>query len=151
MYGHLINIIAFLIAFASLSAGAEDLKCSYEQRFKGGGSKGAEAGLTIEKGKIIRLQIISSISSGKPGGGYVCGIDTSEQEQKITWSNKDKQTILEVESDHSKNKSVIELEQLGDTYKVNLQGASPSACGFGAEWPQAVIIEKGNEKCRVNY
>ncbi len=151
MYAHLIYIIAFLTAFASLSAGAEGLKCSYEQRFKAGGSKGAEAGLTIEKGQIVGLRIYSFVSSGKEGGGHVCGIDTSEQGQKITWSVRNKKTILEVEGDLPKNKSVVEIEQIGGTYKISIQGASPSACGFGAEWPQAVTIEKGKEKCRINY
>lgn len=130
-------------------AGAENLKCMYEQRFKGGGSKGAEARLTIEKGKIIGLTIYSSVSSGKEGGGYVCGIDTSEQDQKITWSIKDKKTILDVEDDLPGNKSVIEIEQIGNSYKINLEKASLSACGFGADWPRAVVIERGNEKCRV--
>jgi hypothetical protein len=145
-------IVPSLFGLSSFPVGAEELQCKYEQRFKDGGSKGADAKLEIIAGKIEKLVVYSFVSSGQEGGGYVCGIDTSEKDIKLGWSTNDKKTILEVSYDDSSlAKSVIEIEPIRNTYKINLERASHEACGFGAEWPQYIVIEKGNKKCRVAY
>jgi len=145
-------IVASLLGLSAFPVAAEDLQCKYEQRFKDGGSKGADVKLTIVNGKIEKLVVYSFVASGKEGGGYVCGIDTSENDLKLEWSTTNKKTILEVAYDDSSlAKSVIEIEPIGNTYKINLERASHEACGFGAEWPLYVVIEKGNQKCRVTY
>lgn len=144
-------IVASLFGLSSFPVGAEELQCKYEQRFKGGGSKGANAKLEIIAGKIKKLVVYSFISSGQEGGGYICGIDTSEKHLKLGWSTNNKKTILEVSRDDSSlAKSVIEIEPIKNAYKINLEEASREACGFGAEWPEYIVIEKGNKKCRVS-
>ena len=118
-------------------------QCQYEKRFKDGGSIGAKVELEIVQEKINKLVVYSLISSGEEGGGYLCGIDTSDKGQTVEWSEVGKNTILSVDQ------SIIEIEHFGQTYKIKLENASREACGFGAEWPEYVIIEPGNSKCRI--
>ena len=146
-------IIITILVLASFPVVAEELQCKFTQKFKGGGSKGADVQLSVVNGKIEKLVVYSYISSGKEGGGYVCGIDTSEQDQKIKWTTTDKKAILEVEYDLPTpiEKNILEIEKVGNTYKINLERASRSGCGFGAEWPQEIALEKGKNECRVVY
>jgi len=129
--------VATLLGLFCFPVVAEELKCKYEERFKEGGSKGVDVRIGIVSGKIDTIVLYSFISSGKEGGGYVCGIDTSEKDQNIRWSATDKKTILEVEYDLPIEKSVLEIEKIGNSYKMNLENMSRSGCGFGADWGQS--------------
>lgn len=121
----------------------KEYQCKYEERFEDGGSIGAKVELGIAQGKILNLAVYSFIASGEEGGGYLCGIDTSENGQSIKWSTLNNKTILII------SESTIEIEQVGRGYKINLEGASREGCGFGAEWPEYVVIEPGNAVCQV--
>ena len=136
-------IVAFLFGFSTSLALAKEYQCKYEKRFKDGGSTGAKVQLGIAQGKINKLAVYSFIASGEEGGGYLCGIDTSDKEQPVKWSTLNQKTILNI------SESIIEIEPIGRAYKINLENASREGCGFGAEWPEYVVIEPGNSKCRI--
>jgi hypothetical protein len=130
-------------ASSSSLALTKEYKCNYEKRFKDGESIGAKVELGIAQGKINKLVVYSSIASGEEGGGYLCGIDTSDKEQTVKWSTLNNKTILNI------SESIIEIEPIGRGYKINLEDASREGCGFGAEWPEYVVIEPGNSKCQI--
>lgn len=136
-------IVVFLFGFSTSLALAKEYQCKYEKRFKDGGSIGAKIQLGVASGKINKLVVYSFIASGEEGGGYLCGIDTSDKEQPVKWSIFNKKTILNI------SESIIEIEPIGRGYKINLENASREGCGFGAEWPEYVVIEPGNSKCRI--
>lgn len=136
-------IVVFLFGFYSSAVLAKEYHCKYEKRFKEGGSKGAEAKLEVTNGKLTKLIVSSFNASGKEGGGYSCAIDTSGKGQVVKWSTRSQKTTLEVD------KSVIEIEAVGVAYKINLEDAARDSCGFGAEWPEYVVLTPGNPKCLV--
>lgn len=121
----------------------KEYQCKYEKRFEDGGSVGAKVELGIAQGKIKKLVVYSFISSGEEGGGYLCGIDTSDKGQIVKWSTLNKKTILNT------SESIIEIEPISTGYKINLEGASREGCGFGAEWPEYVVIQLGDPTCQV--
>ena len=124
-------------------ASATEYKCEYEKRFEDGGSKGTQVKLGIAQGKINKLAVSSFITSGEEGGAYMCNINTSDKEQTVKWSTLNKNSVLNI------SESVIEIEPMGRAYKIHLGGASRENCGFGAEWPEYVVIEPGNPTCQI--
>lgn len=136
-------LAVFLLGFFPSLALAKEFQCKYENRFKDGGSTGAKVQLRVTNGTINKLVVYSFISSGEEGGGYLCGIDTSDKEQIVKWSTLNKKTTLNI------SESVIQIEPIGSGYKINLEGASREGCGFGAEWPEYVVIHSGDSTCQV--
>ena len=136
-------IVVFLFGFSTSLALAKEYQCKAEKRFKEGGSTGAKIELGVTRGEINKLIIDTFIASGEEGGGYMCSIDTSDKEQAVKWSILNNKTILNI------SESIIQIERIGKMYKISLDGASREGCGFGAEWPEYVVIEPGNSKCRI--
>lgn len=136
-------VFVLLPILCSSPVWAKDYQCTFEQRFKGGGSKGAKIELGVVDGKINKLVVYSLVSSGNAAGGYMCGIDTTSKQQVVKWSVRDKKTVLKVDD------STIVIEQVNSAYRINLEDASREACGFGAEWPEYLVIRPGNPTCWV--
>jgi|SRR5476649_583362 len=143
----LLSLLLFTVADASI---AENLECTYEKRFKDSGSKGADLKIKIDDKRITQLSVSSSFASGEEAGGYVCEIDTSEQNRTVQWKVDSKKTLLQITFDGARP-SNIEIEPTAKGYRVNLEGASLDACGFGAAWPKSIEASRGSKKCQVIY
>jgi len=143
-------LAAHLLVALSFAASAEDLSCEYK---KAGGVSGAEAHLTIVNGEVRNLDISSFVSGGNRGLASVCGIDASDENLRVQWAQQGAKTILKVEprdADSGNSKSTIEIVPAGNTYEVNLEGASQEYyCNFGADWPKYIVITRGSKTCRV--
>jgi hypothetical protein len=147
-------VIVFFLAFESFSAvAAEKFECSFEEQFKDDSSRGADVLLALENSKIVSLDVYSSFASGEEGGGYLCAVETSvaDPDREIKWVIDGPKTTLELQDNFLKKKSFIEIQKNGDTYTIDLGRAPREACGFGADWPSKIVVEKGNKKCLVTF
>jgi hypothetical protein len=145
-----ILLLSLSLVLSAYAAGAEDLECKYEQRFKDSGSKQADLKIQSNENGISRLAVSSSYASGKAGGGYVCEIDTAEKNQIVKWDREHKKILLRV-TFAGASPSNVEIEPTAKGYRINLKGASLDACGFGAEWPRSIEVSRKSKKCKVTF
>jgi hypothetical protein len=143
-------LLALSLVLSAYAARAEDLECKYEQRFKGSGSKQADLKIQSNENGVTRLAVSSSYASGEEGGGYVCEIDTAEQDQIVQWDREHKKILLRVTFAGARP-SNVEIEPTTNGYRINLVGASLDACGFGAEWPRSIEVSRKSKKCEVAF
>ena len=145
----LIGIVA-AGSFAT-ACGAETLVCKYKQTFKDGGSRDAGLELTVEGGELTGIDYFNAIASGKEGGGYVCAIDAKASDGKSVWTRKKDLTVVELTESAEIRKSTFEIRKSPKGYIVSFVDMSSHYCGFGAEFPVSVRIEKGRKSCRMKF
>lgn len=138
-----------LFALATSTLGAEDLACSTKIVLRGGASKGADVKLKVEGGRITFLSANSFISTGKEGGGYSCSINTAARESKVKWSGSKDQTSVRLTDVSSGEESVLNIDRIARGYKITFDQVWSGYCGFGAEFPQSVILMKGRRACAI--
>jgi hypothetical protein len=143
-------LLSLSLVLSAYTARAEDLECKYEQRFKGGGSKQADLKIQSNERGITRLAVSSSYASGKEAGGYLCEIDTAGQDQIVKWDREHKKILLRVTYGGTRP-SNVEIEPTANGYRINLEGASLDACGFGAAWPRSIEVSGRSKKCKVAF
>jgi len=143
----LIGIIA--AGSYTTACGAETLVCKYKQTFKDGGSRDAGLELTVEGGEITGIDYHNAIASGKEGGGYVCAFDAKASDGKSVWTRKKDLTVVDLTESAGIRKSTFEIHKSPKGYTVSFVDMSSHYCGFGAEFPVSVRIEKGKKSCRV--
>ena len=143
-------LVGIIMAWSFTAAcGAETLVCKYKEKFKDGGSRSAGLELTVEGGEITGIDYHNAIASGKEGGGYVCAFDARASDGKSVWTRKKDLTVVELTESAGIRKSTFEIRKSPKGYTVSFVDMSSHYCGFGAEFPVSVRIEKGKKSCRV--
>lgn len=127
---------------------AEQLSCQLAKRYKDGGSVSYSANITLGAGKITALYVNSTIASGAEGGGYLCAFNTSKLNKTAKWSEQGALTTLMVNDDGEE--SVVSIRKVGGAYVIDPSGINRYYCGFGAEWPDEIIVTSGSKKCKVS-
>ena len=128
--------------------GAETLTCSYKEKFKDGGWRDAAVTLTVEGGEVTAISYHNGIASGKEGGGYICAFDASGSDGKSTWTRKGQRTSVELKGDKT---STFEIRRAKKGFTIRFLEMSLEHCGFGAEFPESIALDRDRKKCRVKY
>jgi hypothetical protein len=137
-----------LALHAAPASGAESLTCEYKQAFKEGGWRHAHVTLTVEEGKVDAISYRNGIASGKEGGGYLCAFDAAAVDGKSVWTREKGRTVVELKGEKS---STFEIYESKKGFSIRFMEMSKEYCGFGAEFPESVHIDKGKAKCRVKF
>jgi hypothetical protein len=136
---------AFVISISPVAG--ETLTCSYTESLEEGHSYGVELELTLEHGRVTGLVYSGFYSNGEEGGAYPCNLDTNDIEFPLGWTQKKEITILTIlETDRT---DVLEIEKKDNGFEIRFVDMGRYYCGFGAEFPAAVTIERNNTECRV--
>lgn len=138
----------FLVLAVATAEGAQTLVCDYKEQFKGGGSREVRLELATEGGEVTGISYLNAIASGKEGGGYMCAFDASAAGGDSTWTRKGRQTVVELKD--GKN-STFEIRKSKKGRMLLFLDMSLEYCGFGAEFPQSVALDRGKKKCRVKF
>lgn len=147
------SLLAGIILALSVTAahGAETLACKYKEKFKDGGSRGAALELTVEGSEVTGIDYNNTIASGKEGGGYLCAFDVKASDGKSVWTRKKDLTVVELPESAGIRKSTFEIRKSPKGYMVSFVDMSSHYCGFGAEFPAEIRIERGRKSCRVKF
>ncbi len=137
-----------LAATALPASGAETLVCDYRKTSKNGGWRHAHVSLTVEEGKVAAISYHNGIASGKEGGGYLCAFEASVADGKSVWTRKKNRTVVELKGEKG---STLEIRESRKGFTIRFLEMSTEYCGFGAEFPESVRLDKGNAKCRMKY
>jgi hypothetical protein len=138
----------FLILPVAAAGGAETLVCDYKEQFKSGGSREVRLELATGGGEVTGISYHNAIASGKEGGGYLCAFDASAAGGNSTWTRKGHRVIVELKD--GKN-STFEIRKSKKGFMLLFLEMSLEYCGFGAEFPEYVLIDRGKKKCRVKF
>ncbi len=142
----LIGII--LISPVPAAIGAETLTCDYRETLEGGGAKRVGLRLTVEGREVTGISYHNTVTSGREGGGYICAFDVSVSDGKSTWTRKGSRTLVELKGE---KKSTFEIRRSQKGYTLLFHEMSLEYCGFGAEFPEQILMEKGRKECRVKF
>lgn len=144
------SLFAGIVLALSVTAahGADPLVCGYKQKFKDGGSRSAGLELTVVGGEVTGISYHNAIASGKEGGGYVCAFDAKASDGQSVWNRKKGRTVVELKDDR---KSTFEIRKSRKGFSVSFVEMSSAYCGFGAEFPAEIRIEKGRKTCLVKF
>jgi hypothetical protein len=148
------NLLAGIILALSVTAahGAETIACDYMEKFKGGGSRGVWLSLTVEGGEVTGIDYMNTINTvapGKGGYGYRCSFEAKASDGQSVWTRKKNLAVVELAESEGIRKSTFEIRKSPKGYTVSFADMSSQYCGFGAEFPVSVRIEKGKKSCRV--
>lgn len=108
-----------------------------------------ELTLEIDGGSVIALSYSNTMTSGEEGGAYFCELElTSSNSQWLRAGNKTRV----VEND-SERESYTEIELLRDgSFRVNFDNVSTMQhCGFGAEFPNSIVVKRLSAVCSVDH
>lgn len=149
----MIRTITALAAFILLShvapvSGAETLGCAYKEAFKGGGWRDAAVTLNVEGGDVTAISYLNGIASGKEGGGYACAFDASVSDGKSAWTKEGKRTAVVLKGDKN---STFEIRRSKKGFTIRFLEMSTEHCGFGAEFPESVTLDRSKKKCLMKY
>ncbi|HPC73575.1 MAG TPA: hypothetical protein P5551_06345 [Syntrophales bacterium] len=141
--------IAVLLALpVAAAAGADTFVCDFKEKFEDGGSRSVGLKLTVEGREVTGISYHNAVASGKEGGGYICAFDASASDGHSTWTRKGNRTVVELKG---VRKSAFEISKSKKGFKILFLEMSFEYCGFGAEFPQYVQLDKGVKACRVKF
>jgi len=126
---------------------AETLSCAYSEKLEEGHTYGVELQLFTENDSPIGFVYSGYYSNGEEGGAYFCTLDTQNIEFLTAWTQKGPLTILTISEPDRKD--IVHIKKNGQGYEVRFVDMGRYYCGFGAEFPSAVIIERNNPECAV--
>ena len=145
----LVGLAAFVLVLqAAPAAGAETLGCDYKQAFKGGGWRDAAVTLKLEGGDVTAISYLNGIASGKEGAGYACAFDASASDGKSVWTREGNRTSVKLKDEKN---STFEIRRSKKGFTIRFLEMSREYCGFGAEFPESVALDRGKKKCRMKY
>jgi hypothetical protein len=141
--------VAILLALPTAAAqGADTFVCEYKEKFEDGGSRSVGLKLTVEGREVTGISYHNAVASGKEGGGYICAFDASASDGNSTWMRKGSRTLVELKGE---KKSTFEINKSKKGFRVVFLEMSFEYCGFGAEFPEYVQLDKGAKTCQVNF
>jgi hypothetical protein len=142
-------IVAILLTLPGTAAyGADTFVCEYKEKFNDGGSRSVGLKLTVEGREVKGISYHNAVTSGKEGGGYICAFDASASDGHSTWTRKGNRTVVELKGE---KKSTFEINKSKKGFRVVFLEMSFEYCGFGAEFPEYVQLDKGAKTCQVNF
>jgi hypothetical protein len=142
-------IVAILLTLPVTAAyGADTFVCEYKEKFNDGGSRSVGLKLTVEGREVKGISYHNAVASGKEGGGYICAFDASASDGNSTWTRKGSRTVVELKGE---KKSTFEINKSKKGFRVVFLEMSFEYCGFGAEFPEYVQLDKGAKTCQVNF
>jgi hypothetical protein len=141
-------LMTSLAVMTTSLAHGEELECSSKQAFRGGGGTETSLTLTTNEGRPTKLSFITSIATGRIGGGYVCAFDSAPGDALTKWSTNKSETVVSHDA-ASEDASHLRIHKLPGGYRVTFDDMSRIHCGFGAEFPRSVEIRAGNKRCIV--
>jgi hypothetical protein len=142
-------IVAILLTLPVTAAyGADTFVCEYKEKFDDGGSRSVGLKLTVEGREVTGISYHNAVASGKEGGGYICAFDASASDGNSTWTRKGNRTVVELKGE---KKSTFEINKSKKGFRVVFLEMSFEYCGFGAEFPEYVQLDKGAKTCQVNF
>jgi hypothetical protein len=135
------------LEFCSVGS-AETLTCKSDEVFAEGGGQEHELNLVLTEGKISELLYSNVISNGQEGGAYFCELGLIDGSTNSKWVRFG--TQIRVIDKEPEEQSFAEIEILPDgDYKVSFDKVSHYHCGFGAEFPDFVLLKRSGGKCVV--
>lgn len=141
--------VAILLTLPVTAAyGADTFVCEYKEKFDDGGSRSVGLKLTVEGREVTGISYHNAVASGKEGGGYICAFDALASDGNSTWTRKGNRTVVELKGE---KKSTFEINKSKKGFRVVFLEMSFEYCGFGAEFPEYVQLEKGAKTCQVNF
>ena len=136
---------------AKQRAGEAILKCSLEEHFDSGAWRDTKLTLMFEGRRIIKISYTGGFASGREGGGGGCFLDLFRTDGQSAWDDQGNTIIIEEKKDDLwGNRPKVEIAEFDKGYQLvftNMQGH----CGFHAEFPKSVRLERGNERCVADY
>jgi hypothetical protein len=128
---------------------ATTMTCTAKHTFKDGSRDEHELTLEITKGRPSRIAYSNTMSNGQEGGAYTCELEAAEGSADTEWVRAGSRT--RVTEPQLESESYFEIEALPHgSYRVNFETISTTAhCGFGAEFPKAIVIKPGIHSCAV--
>jgi hypothetical protein len=137
------------LAFAATHVIAAPIDCKSDKAFKGGASAEWSLSLEITGDKVVGLDYSGVMSNGQEGGAYFCEINAAEKNKDSKWVRKGNNTLVTgFKGDDESNLEIV-VQPNGD-YKVSFESMKTIPyCGFGAEFPQYVVLQKGRKTCIV--
>jgi len=147
----IVFIVLASIALAlpvAVAYGAETLVCDYKEKFSDGGWREAGVILTLQGNAVTGISYHNAIASGKEGGGYVCAFDASVSDGNSTWTRQNGLTLVELKS---VKKSTFEIRKSKTGFTIRFLEMPSEYCGFGAEFPESVGLDRGKKRCRVKF
>ena len=146
--------ICVALAFATCvsAANTDEMYCRTEQRFKDGEVRTVDLRLILEKDRIIGLICNDVDYFAASNNIFACSVDTTIPDiyGQPKWSGTVNKTILELTEKESRDKSLVRIEKHGNGYKVTFVQMSRFYCG-NSEFPESIVIQKGNGQCNVVY
>lgn len=127
-----------------------DLTCKFDKRFKEGGFEEHQLTLTVVGDRVTGLTYSNAMSNGQEGGTYTCDIDLTDGAPGSKWVRSGATTrIIDTQADES----YAEVKRkAGGRYEVRLGHLSTSEhCGFGAEFPDRVVLTPSSPNCVVRH
>ena len=105
--------------------------------------------MTLHHDVPTGLRIDSFIASGSEGGGRFCSLDTAAAQFASTWSKAGNAWALELKSFSMTSHLEVRVHRRG--VSIELIDVWGGLCGFGAEWPRSIEVDKGSSSCTVVY
>ncbi len=141
------GVIAALLVLYGI-AQAETLKCESVKKYKGGGSEEHHLSLQLTDGRVTGISYSNMTSSGQEGGAYSCELSLSDSSSRSKWVRVGNR-IRAVDKEPDEE-SFAEIEVLPDgNYRVSLEKVSRYHCGFGAEFPEYLILKRSAKNCEI--
>lgn len=127
-------------------ARAEDVTC------KSASSKGKafvehELTLTVSDGRVVGLGYENAFGSGEEGGTYTCSFGAHDGDENSKWVRVGNR--IRIEDKEPGDESFAEIETLPNgVFRVSLGTLSHYHCGFGAEFPEVIVLTRAKKTCR---
>jgi hypothetical protein len=131
------------------TAVAEDLMCEAGKTHKEGGGEEHALTLVLANNLITALTYSNVFSDGEEGGDSACELILKDGTPESEWIRSGKKIKIIDKEPGEESFVEIELTANGD-YKVVLNRVSAYHCGFGAAFPESVMLKKSSKKCLVN-
>lgn len=145
MNGHAITMAIVAALACTVPAVAEDITCRKASR-KGKAFEEHELTLTVSEGRIVGLAYENAYGSGEEGGTYACSFGATDGGKDSKWIRVGHRT--RVEDKEPGDESFAEIEALPNgVYAVSLATLSRYHCGFGAEFPERIVVRRSSRTC----
>ena len=146
--GASVALLLFATPLAGAAAVDETIRCSRSEAFAGGGGRTVEASLSYRNGRLARVDLSTSVSNGEEGGAYACSFAATTTDKGVDWSREGGVDVLDSSRDAGAP-SFVAVATRPRLAVVASRHLARYYCGFGAEWPEYVIVPRQGGKCIV--
>jgi len=149
MNWRLLTIGVMVCCFIFQTAIAEELNCDAQKTYKEKGGEEHALNLILTNNQITALTYSNVFSDGEEGGDFACELILKDGTPESEWIRSGKK--IKIVDKEPGEESFVEIELLANSeYKVILNKVSGYHCGFGAVFPESVVLKKSSKKCLIN-